>query len=78
VSLAVDHRKHETDVIRFIATILEERKLTRLLLEEDDWSDLVAILDKCAQRSEVREVPTTDPSSDIGLTTDPALLDNAD
>lgn len=73
VSLAVDHRKHETDVIRFIATILEERKLTRLLLEEDDWSDLVAILDKCAQRSEAREVPTADPSSDIRLTTDPAL-----
>lgn len=72
-SLAVDHRKHETDVIRLIATILEDRKLTRLLLEEDDWSDLVAILDKCAQRSEVKETSTVDSSSDSWPTTDSAL-----
>jgi hypothetical protein len=75
-SLAVDYVKHDADVIGLIVLILSDRKLTELLLKEDDWSDLVSILDTCAHRDWMESAPVshsvlesasgTEPSADAG------------
>ncbi|OCK79587.1 tuberin [Lepidopterella palustris CBS 459.81] len=73
VSLAVDYEKHDADVVHLISAILSERDLTLLLLEEDDWSDLVAILDICARRTDTVSAPAMRSKNDCTSTSEPAL-----
>lgn len=49
--------KHERDALRFIITMLTNERLRALLLEEEDWTDLLDTVDRCAQRLD----PTSPP-----------------
>jgi hypothetical protein len=48
-SVTKEHRKLEHDVADFVGSMLADSGATALLLEEDDWTDLVDTLEMCAR-----------------------------
>ncbi|KAF2878531.1 hypothetical protein BDV95DRAFT_479316 [Massariosphaeria phaeospora] len=58
----------ERFVVDLIAAILEEERLTEILLEEADWSNLIDIIRTCAERDDDRYVAKATTAAEKVLT----------